>query len=305
MSSENALKRKRNEEKANDPKLQEYLALIQNSGKTRTWANDDNIPQPSEAPALAINQPTQDNSVTEELPSHPKKARTQESFVGVSDQAPQPMVVDHSGEDKAETSQAQDDQKASEAEAGAVSDMDWLRSKTSRLLGLLDEDEQADFEQRTVDEPAESQSPVHDESRSAAIEHIGSQDLTNADDTAEATETTPEQDANIELIRASARLFLRNLAYDVTEDDLHPLFSPFGKTEEVSTCFLTHFSPSHSIQPASLCYLAQKLAPCSYDDYPDRDIRCQSANDVNRQEILVDASWFSEEQHSHFPCTQS
>ncbi|KAJ5719121.1 hypothetical protein N7493_007576 [Penicillium malachiteum] len=244
---DNALKRKRETEK--DPKLQEYLSLMQ-SGKTRTWANDDTLAQASaESAAAAINQPTQETKVVEEVPSQPKKARIQETSTPASTEVPEPMVVDHSGEDGKEKNPDQ-----AEEETGPVSDMDWLRSKTSRLLGLLDEDEQAEFEERKADEPIKSRSPSVDESRSAQIERISSPPpATNVDevdepvddaDEPEEDEISPEQAKNIDLIRSSARLFLRNLSYELTEADLQPLFSPFGKTEEIHIAFDTRTETS-------------------------------------------------------------
>ncbi|KAJ5586796.1 uncharacterized protein N7459_002561 [Penicillium hispanicum] len=240
-SLDHALKRKRETDtKPEDPKLQEYLALMGNS-KTRTWANDDVLANPTEQKAPVINQ-SQDHSVAEELPSQPKRARTQEPPGDAVSEEPQPMVVDQSNEETA----AQDDTDAPATETAPVSDMDWLRSKTSRLLGLLDEDEQAEFEERKANEPAESQSPI-DESRNAVIENIGSQPATNEENEEnedDAAQTTPEQDANIDLIRVSARLFLRNLAYDLTEADLQPLFAPYGKLEEIHVAFDTRTETS-------------------------------------------------------------
>lgn len=273
-SAEGALKkRKREAEKAQDPKLKEYMTLMQ-SGKTRTWANDDTMAAPSADPTPVINQPTQDNSVTEEVPSQPKKARIQEPVpVVIQEPEPEPMVIDQGEDDENEDTSAQEETPAQdgqgEAEAGPASDMDWLRSKTSRLLGLLDEDEQAEFEERKVDKPVESRSSPKDESRSAAIEQITSEPepepVTNADETVDEpaeeeeeekeNEISPEQAKNIELIRDSARLFLRNLSYDLKEADLHTLFSPFGKTEEVSSLF--HFPAPHftlSLHHASMCF---------------------------------------------------
>ena len=204
---------------------------MQNSSKTRTWANDDTMATPAEQPTPVINQ-LQSTTVPDEEPPQPKKFRTQDRpTVAVPDHS-QPMVVDQSNDVADATTAAQE----AEPEAAPVSDMDWLRSKTSRLLGLLDEDEQAEFEERKVNEPVEPQS-TNNESRSAAIEDIGVQHPTNEDIEEAAAQTTPEQDANIDLIRVSARLFLRNLAYDLTEADLQPLFAPFGKLEEVSAFF--------------------------------------------------------------------
>lgn len=245
--------------------------MVQNSSKTRTWANDDNIPDLSEEPVQAINEPTPDNSVTEDRPSPPKKARTQEAPAGGSHEEPQPMVVDHSGEGAEKENSAQDAHAAEEA--GPVSDADWLRSKTSRLLGLLDEDEQAEFEQHKDEEPVKSSTHDNDESRNTVIENIGTEDTTNDDD---AAQTTPEHDQNVDLIRASARLFLRNLAYDIREEDLQPLFAPFGKIEEVSAS-LPYYTPSRRKVPVCFAHTGE----CSHDEFPDRDIRCK-ANDVTR-----------------------
>lgn len=240
--AENALKRKRDEEnKANNPKLQEYLSLVQHPSKTRTWANDDDMVQSSEDHMPTIYQATQETSVSEELPSQPKKARIEESTAHIPSAQPEPMVVDKSKEEESNENGPQEDNLAApEAEAEPVSDADWLRSKTSRLLGLLDEEEQAEFESQKVNEPIEAPADTSDESRNAAIENTKSQAAANADCTAQ---PPSENDTTIDLIRTSARLFVRNLAYDLTETDLRPLFAPFGKLEEVS------FFLSHSIVP--------------------------------------------------------
>ncbi|KAJ5278782.1 Multiple RNA-binding domain-containing protein 1 [Penicillium angulare] len=255
-SSDSALKRKRDTEKSQDPKLQEYMSLMQ-SGKTRTWANDDTMAQQASAEqsAMAINPTPQTNNV-EEAASQPKKPRIQETLPAASNEDTQPMLVDHSGATEDEEKDTKDDQ--GEEEAGPVSDMDWLRSKTSRLLGLLDDDEQADFDDRKVEEPIESKpiksrSPIDDEPRSAEPENISPQPVTNdaVDDAVDETEDSPEEDRispekakNIELIKDSARLFLRNLAYDLKEADLQPLFAPFGKTEEIHIAFDTRTETS-------------------------------------------------------------
>lgn len=282
------------------------------SGKTRTWANDDTMAQAqaSAETATAIAQPPQEKEPSEEKPSQPKKARTTETLPPASTEAPQPTVVDHSGEDGTEAVSAQEDKN--EEEAGPVSDMDWLRSKTSRLLGLLDEEEQAEFDERKAEEPEAPQSPVKGNSRIAEIEDeeeesapqpatdlAADEPMDDAEESTEEDRISPEQAKNIDLIRTSARLFLRNLSYQLKEADLQPLFAPFGKTEEVSTSVLHSQCPvSHSPPMCQQCaFIALSLALRSYDDYPDRDSLCQKANDVTRQEILVDASWFSEEQH--------
>ena len=56
----------------------------------------------------------------------------------------------------------------------------------------------------------------------------------------EATEDTPEDneekpDPTLEAIRSNGRLFVRNLPYTATEQDLRNHFAPFGALEEVRT----------------------------------------------------------------------
>jgi multiple RNA-binding domain-containing protein 1 len=243
------LKRKR-EEKSQDPKLQEYLSVMGGSSKTRTWANDDEMIKPSAETAPVINQPVQEEEDEfQELPSHPKKAKTEKPAVVEKPEQPEPMVVDQSGEEESQEAPEQEQQEP-EPESAPVSDADWLRSKTSRLLGLLDEDEQDEFEQhKTAAPPAApvkaapvkaapapsspgDESPQRDEeSRTMAFENVP-----NTTDDDSNNQPTPE-DPNVDLIRNSARLFLRNLAYDTTDADLKPIFEKFGKLEEVSDAF--------------------------------------------------------------------
>lgn len=278
QSSDNALKRKRDEEKAQDPKLKEYLSLMQTSSKTRTWANDDGMVNPTEELVSVSKQPAQDTAVVEELPSHPKKARVQETSPGEKDEEPKAVVVDQSGADESVDTPMLDDEEGEneeQGEAAPVSDADWLRSKTSRLLGLLDEDEQAEFDDHKVVEPAKprSRTPDEPESRNAAIENLAAespQPTANNDDEREDDEEqedvvrlTAEQNKNIDLIRESARLFVRNLAYDTTDGDLEPLFAEYGKLDEVSDIFFLclFIAPLHlPIVPASLRCLGRSLA---------------------------------------------
>lgn len=232
---------------------------MQHPSKTKTWANDD-IPRPAEeqgpVPEQPETEPSQDFTASQR-----KKAKV-DGLAEVShapkDQEkaqPEPMVIDQSG-DKESTENEQD---ASEQQAEPVSDSDWLRSKTSRLLGLLDEDEQADFDAKP-EEPAASPVKARVEQRPAPIEDSALEDT----EMAEAEEQAEEYDPNVELVRNSARLFVRNLPYDTTETDLEPTFSPFGKVDEVSFSFSFSFFPLplHTRTP----YLVIVYQGCSNDD---------------------------------------
>lgn len=226
---------------------------MQHPSKTKTWANDD-IPRPAEEHVSALEQPETEPS-QDVAASQRKKAKVDgpaEVSHAPKDQEkaqPEPMVIDQSGNEE----NAEDEQDASEAQAAPVSDSDWLRSKTSRLLGLLDEDEQAEFDVKP-EEPAASPAKARVEQKPAPVEESEPEDT----EMAEAEEQAEEHDPNVELVRNSARLFVRNLPYDTTETDLEPTFSPFGKVDEVSSFFFFwHFTPP---------YLVIVYQGCSNDD---------------------------------------
>ncbi|GKZ78947.1 multiple RNA-binding domain-containing protein 1 [Aspergillus niger] len=246
-AADTSLKRKRDGENApQDARLQEYLSVMQHSSKTKTWANDD-VPKPPENDSPA-EQPAEVEEQPQELTyAQRKKAKLGEEYdhskeMHTADReahgSPEPMVVDHSGEGNAEAPAEQDDTVA-EAEAPAVSDADWLRSKTSRLLGLLDEEEQADFDaaaqQKESAAPEEAEDPGADSRDAQIVAPAATEDKTVQE---------PQVDTNIENIRLSARLFVRNLAYDTSESDLEPLFAPFGRIEEIHVAFDTRVNTS-------------------------------------------------------------
>lgn len=230
---------------------------MQHPSKTKTWANDD-IPRPAEELAPAPEQPETDPS-QDVAASQRKKAKVDDSAEASRAHAeqeqtqPEPMVVDQSGNEE----NAEKEQDVSETQVEPVSDSDWLRSKTSRLLGLLDEDEQAEFDTKPEEKPV---SPVKSrvDQRPSPVEEAVVESEPQDTEMAETEEQA--EDPNVEHVRNSARLFIRNLPYDTSEADLEPTFSPFGKVEEVSLYLLFFFSTrSHP-------YLVLVYQDCSSDD---------------------------------------
>lgn len=201
---------------------------MQHSSKTRTWANDDIIPaataptdpavvETQDASQDKVSRPVKKSKVVEtETPTQASKTSAVQNNINADEI--QPEKGDKTEED---ASGEEDDQPKS--------DMDWLRSKTSRLLGLLDEEEQAESNSRPAAPGNNKVEPIEEEESDENQE-------TPAAEMPVAEEPAEEKDynADIELIRISGRLFLRNLAYDATEADLETVFAPFGKIDEVS-----------------------------------------------------------------------
>ncbi|KAL4806899.1 hypothetical protein BDV18DRAFT_121063 [Aspergillus unguis] len=236
----NNLKRKRDGETApKDPKTQEYLSLIQQPSKTRTWANDDQIPTPVEANPQPQEQPDVSESQEELTYAQRKKAKLGQDATEASNASGNagnaPTADGDNVQDESEKTDEPEGQQEDQAQA-PVSDSDWLRSKTSRLLGLLDEDEQAEFD---APAPASNNAPASD----SDVDMTESPEKP-AVENSEKAPTAPEVDTNIENIRISARLFIRNLSYETKDSDLEPVFSPFGRIEEIHVAFDTRNTAS-------------------------------------------------------------
>ncbi|KAL9058828.1 MAG: hypothetical protein Q9162_001552 [Coniocarpon cinnabarinum] len=111
-------------------------------------------------------------------------------------------------------------------------DSDWMRSRTSRLLGLLDEgDEEHGPDIRNVSTQTQ-----------AAKETVGIHDERSGDQPAPRAEGLPSDTAVDEALTSFAtsfqpvetsRLFLRNLAYTTSEDNLSSILKPYGELLEI------------------------------------------------------------------------
>ena len=139
-----------------------------------------------------------------------------------------------------------------EKEQRVLTDEEWLRSRTSRLLDLTD-DIEGHLAQLTtaVEKPpglktaeTEAASIMQTEANEDFPAVTVDEKKTQAEDEGE---SKAEVDAIIEEISKSGRLFLRNLPYTTTEEELWQAFKPFGELEEVLH-FPTFISfPLHSM----------------------------------------------------------
>lgn len=246
--TEATLKRKREDEPKSDtdPKLQEYLGLMQPASKSRTWANEDTgQAEPHKQDALG-DVSTQTVPVSHEKEKHDYHgATTKKKKAGRDVDQASPLAID------APTASAtpvvvQDDlftgtiPPAPGAERAATTDDDWLRSRTSRLLGLVDDD---DVRRRDDDGDAgemrkggasgtseEGSGPRPVDVR-AQVEADGVQPHGSV--------ANPGSNAVESPTSATNRLFIRNLPYTTTEDDLRHHFErlEYGRIEEVGTLF--------------------------------------------------------------------
>ncbi|AAS51955.2 ADR035Cp [Eremothecium gossypii ATCC 10895] len=88
-----------------------------------------------------------------------------------------------------------------------VSDLEWLKNRRIRIRDGEDAEAAPAPQEQAAEEPAEQEVPQEDE--------------------------VSAEEAALTKIRATGRLFLRNILYDATEEDFKQLFSPYGELEEV------------------------------------------------------------------------
>ena len=223
-----------------DPKLKEFLESYKPKSKRKAWDSMDGAGSGANQVTVVPNVDKKDAS-DGEYETVPKKAK---KTVPMSEQEPAAAPNLDTGKkenqapllDRSEQSHATVEINEAEAKP-SVSDSDWARSRTSRLLGLLDDEEEK--------EPLSSAAPHPSSPDRSKIELTSTGAQRPALTEAAASIPTPPADENIEApdnetdtdptgVRSTMRLFLRNLSYDVTQAALEAEFAPFGALEEVS-----------------------------------------------------------------------
>lgn len=230
-------KRKREEAEEVDPKLKEYLSVMQAPSKMKTWAVEGLADAPEEPPTKiqAIEAPRPGAESDDEYVVVPKKAKRRES---TSKSRPPPEASVTTVPVQAQSPQVQSlniDEPVNVVNPALIDDDDWLRSKTNRLLDLMDPEEikaQAaktapiqDDDAMDIEQPSLATDAA--ENPASIVDNPGiAQELEEEMD-------LEESDPTLDAIRANGRLFVRNLPYSASEDDLREHFAKYGTIEEV------------------------------------------------------------------------
>ncbi|KAI5299623.1 Multiple RNA-binding domain-containing protein 1 [Ascosphaera atra] len=223
---------------------------MQSTKSAKTWA--DNATWATGANAQAV--PQQDTSKKDDVAeeeqelSYAQKKKLKQG--GDEKVAPSQEGVPEKEPAQEQPDEMDVDQPAEQAEAPPpVDDTEWLRSRTSRLLGLMDEEEEEEAAKPpgrivTIDSDSEDEAPKGTNQTKAQQPTPESGDEKTEDQAEESEKTEAEVDANIDMIRKTGRLFVRNLSYTITEEELQPIFSPFGKVDEIHIAYDTRFERS-------------------------------------------------------------
>ncbi len=226
-------------------KLQEFLEVMQPPSRSKTWQNQAAATQSvTDSTIEVFGRGYNGAGSDEEYESVPKKLKNERGSEGKTQVFEPPKRETGPPQSEEATKRARigteaDTQELSDA-LPVASDADWLRSRTSRLLGLVDDD--------NVEHGA---SPEHEEvhqkvtqTRVEGAEVSGSADegiqmndeASETKETAMASPSTEVEDRNL----GNGRLFVRNLTYTITEEELRQHFAAgaYGAIKEVS-CFVS------------------------------------------------------------------
>ena len=220
---------------AGKAKLQEFLEVMQPPSKSKVWENQDAaIAQISAQPVLKaenmVIREARTNDVYERVPKRRKKKRENEEENVVLPEHPEPadMPSPDASTNPNNHNPSQEATQEPLTKPLAASDADWLRSRTSRLLGLVDDD---DVQPTALPEDA-------------AMEKIGLPQIPELVKDVSASGASNQADKELEVQEpilenepaGNERLFVRNLTYTATEEDLRKHFEDgdLGTVEEVS-----------------------------------------------------------------------
>lgn len=211
---------------------------MQPPSKSKTWANEDSIKDNVDGVSLlstVIPSGGEGHSDNEYEPVPKKQKKTTKSRQAEAVPPPtEPNVISHRNSSDPDPV-AEESSVLPEQVDTATSDANWLRSRTSRLLGLVDDEDSGVL--ATTSKEGNRQN-TGDRGMSLPKEQTPTSDAsvqTDEEPTQEAptsTNVTPLEAP--EDSSATGRLFIRNLPYSVAEDELRAHFAPYGELEEVS-----------------------------------------------------------------------
>ncbi|KAF7515218.1 hypothetical protein G7054_g14686 [Neopestalotiopsis clavispora] len=240
-SDPNQKKRKRDDPEEADAKLQEYLDVMgaskNPSKKTREVETMD-----ANQPPVVVPEGESDDEY-EEVPSRQAKSSSQKASqvvvpleAGDSGKQTQNNVANTVNNASKSESDGMDVDQPSVDQAPPTAvvadDDDWLRSRTNRLLDLVNDDEEMPVAPPVVS--ASSNTPVvppasNEDTATQVVDSVMEEAVV---DPASDNEKSGKLSA-VDTVHKTARIFVRNLPYSATEEELHEYFGKFGELEEI------------------------------------------------------------------------
>ncbi|KAK2598570.1 hypothetical protein N8I77_011972 [Diaporthe amygdali] len=219
----NDKKRKREGADESDPKLKEYLDMMRPGQTTSSKLEGIYGQQPSEQNDVEMAVAPVDDESDDEYEAIPAKKQKQQKEIAEETPAaqvevPSPMV---------DPPKAIDQDVPNTTGPADATDDDWLRSRTNRLLDLVDPDDQSAL---PLPPAPPTQAPAVTSGPSLAEVEL---DCATPEAPGEPVVERTGEEVATEQINRTGRLFVRNLPFKATEAELAKHFQKYGETEEV------------------------------------------------------------------------
>ncbi len=226
-------------------KLQEFLEVMQPPSKSKIWENQAAPAAQVPAETILLSEPhkTADARSDGEYEPVPKKqkgerAKTWKAELAngstkLQDEEVGAVIQSDTGIPLVAEKETEGATYEAPGSTQVASDADWLRSRTSRLLGLFDDDVASDTTALPDDREGQdtanlkSSQPIHNG-------NIPDASFTDQDEPNENLSKIAPLPGLEDPQQSNGRLFVRNLTYTTTEDDLRRHFASYGTIEEVS-----------------------------------------------------------------------
>ena len=237
-----ANKRKRDSLDEADPKLQEFLEVMGHPTKkpkdSKDGLSSEVVPHMPTLPAVLGDE---SDDEYETIPARSSKPLPRDTVVGG---AGSEVLLTIPVSAVAAPVEAGGDAPQMAPDA---TDDDWLRSRTNRLLDLVDPNDPG-FALRPAAGMSAAPTSTHNPSTSIEQEQLAP--VPPAGTSSDAPKAFQKGQDPLEQIEETSRLFLRNLSYHVTDDDIRDHFSTFGQLVEVChVCFLLSPGVAYMMNP--------------------------------------------------------
>ncbi|KUI58663.1 Multiple RNA-binding domain-containing protein 1 [Cytospora mali] len=222
-------KRKREEVDESDPKFREFLDVMK-PGQTSSSKMEGirgQLAEEEDTVMAVAPEGAESDDEYEAIPAKKPKRNTEEV---VGEVPPAQVEVPAHTADPPQATEQDVPLPPKTTEVPDATDDDWLRSRTNRLLDLVDPDDPS-FASAPA---AAAAAPVQQPAEKRELSPSADVDMDRASPEPQETAVgLPVGDNATEQIRRTGRLFVRNLPFKVTEDELRKHFGKYGETEEV------------------------------------------------------------------------
>ncbi|PWN52563.1 RNA-binding domain-containing protein [Violaceomyces palustris] len=234
--------------KAKDVSFEEFMAVMAPKSKRKAWQNEETGPNlsASDMAQVADQRPETDAKERKKEKKEKRETKAKERGTGPSD-TPSSAMTDHDGD-------GDEEQKDEAVNDDGLTDLEYMRRRMRRRVGAEEEEREKAFEQ-SEDEQDASSSSSEDEDDEDDVEALKALEKAKAQQEAQAK----KEQETVDAIMETGRLFIRNLPFSATEEEIESFFSSFGHVSQVhipldkSTkapkgwAFVTFADPAHAL----------------------------------------------------------